>query len=440
MAQFPERLYALQPFWNAWYLDAQLGEGGFGKVFRIYREERGMRYYAALKWISVPANQGEIITLRSNGLDDANIRRYYEESIGEIQREIILMRSLKGSQHIVSYEDHAIIPRRNELGWDILIRMELLTALPQRMIKGMTVGDVVRMGIDMCDALSICAKMKIIHRDIKPDNIFIDQAGNYKLGDFGVARTMRSEMTAMSVKGTPLFMAPEVYSGMSGDNSVDQYSLGLVMHRMLNAHQIPFAQTFERVLTHDERSEAFASRLGGKQIPPPLQGSPKLKAAICKACSFQAKKRFSSPEAMRKALEETLRDKECAEALRTLGTPKTDISQSQSKRFTSVQGQKTKNSLPTPVIAVLAGVIGLTAILLVILVLAFSSSNQPPEPTKTPIPVATETPTEIPTEVPTQVPTAVPTAVPTEVPTAVPTEVPTAVPTEVPTAVPTAGP
>ena len=441
MADFPERLNALQPFWNAWYLDTMIGEGGFGKVYRIYREEFGTRYYAAMKWISLPTSQTEINELRASGLDEAGIRRHYENSVRDLQSEINLMSSLRGLGHIVSYEDHVFIPRRNEIGWDILIRMELLTPLTQRLAAGMTVGDVVKMGIQMCEALSVCAKKHIVHRDIKPDNIFVNNVGDYKLGDFGVARRMQNNVTAMSVKGTPMYMSPEVYSGQNGDISVDQYSLGLVMHRLLNAHQIPFAQAFDRILTHDERSEAFAMRLKGMPIPPPLQGSQKLKDIICKACSFQPKKRFSSPEAMRKALEETLNDKECAEPLLALGSGAKLNSYRSTMSRKSVKKTK-KQSLP--LIIAVSGIIGLTAILVLILVLAMSggSNNNPGKVTAEPVVVVTDThsPTETPTTEPTATPTVPPTITPTETPSPVPTATPTEAPTDTPTPKPTEAP
>ena len=133
MSQFPERLLALQPFWNTWYLDTLLGEGSYGKVYRIRREEFGERYYAAMKWIPLPASQSEIVSMRREGMNDAVIREYYNSRVRDMQSEIKLMNSLRGTSHVVSFEDHAFIRRENEIGWDILIRMELLTSLPEQM-------------------------------------------------------------------------------------------------------------------------------------------------------------------------------------------------------------------------------------------------------------------------------------------------------------------
>lgn len=81
MRDFPERLVALQPFWGLWQLEEFIGEGSYGKVYRIKREEFGETYYAALKWICLPQNQSEIQSLRNEGYDDASIADHYASVI-----------------------------------------------------------------------------------------------------------------------------------------------------------------------------------------------------------------------------------------------------------------------------------------------------------------------------------------------------------------------
>lgn len=70
-----------------------------------------------------------------------------------------------------------------------------------------------QLGIDICRALEICGRRDVIHRDIKPDNIMTSEFGNFKLGDFGIARTMEKTMSA-SMAGTDWYMAPEVAKKM----------------------------------------------------------------------------------------------------------------------------------------------------------------------------------------------------------------------------------
>ena len=106
------------------------------------------------------------------------------------------MSKVKGSSHVVGYEDHTVIPHTQGVGWDILIRMERLTPLLTWAFEHpMSRRDIIQLGIHMCSALELCQKHQILHRDIKPENIFVSDSGDYKLGDFGVARTMEKTMS-----------------------------------------------------------------------------------------------------------------------------------------------------------------------------------------------------------------------------------------------------
>lgn len=112
-----------------WKLVRLLGEGSFGKVFEAHRDEFGTIYKSAIKIITIPYSQSEIINARAEGMDDESIRNYFQEMVAEVVQEFALMSKLKGTAHIVSYEDHAVIPHEDSIGWDILIRMELLTPM-----------------------------------------------------------------------------------------------------------------------------------------------------------------------------------------------------------------------------------------------------------------------------------------------------------------------
>lgn len=103
-----------------------------------------------------------------------------------------------------------------------------------------TEADVIRLGIDMCRALEVCAKENIIHRDIKPSNIFVSEHGDYKLGDFGVARHLEASCRELSKKGTYDYMAPEVYRDSVYDARADIFSLGIVLYKLMNNGRIPF--------------------------------------------------------------------------------------------------------------------------------------------------------------------------------------------------------
>ena len=227
-----------EPIFGSWYLNRLIGKGSFGKVFEIIREEYGTTYRSALKIITIPQDDDDVKSRMTEGTDVDTISEYYEGILKEIINENELMAKLKGNSNIVSYEDHQVIPHEDGIGYDILIRMELLTPLIDRMLeRKLDEKEVVKLGIDMCKALEVCHGKNIIHRDIKPQNIFISDTGDFKLGDFGVARTMEKTTGGMSRKGTYKYMAPEVFRGDHYDSTADIYSLGLVLYTLLNGNR-----------------------------------------------------------------------------------------------------------------------------------------------------------------------------------------------------------
>lgn len=100
-----------------------------------------------------------------------------------------MMQILKGHPHIVSIEDFAVICERESNQSYLPIRMELLKSFGLwRDQRGeLTREDIVRLGIELCRALEHCHGNKIIHNDIKLDNIFVDAGNHFKLGDFGMS-------------------------------------------------------------------------------------------------------------------------------------------------------------------------------------------------------------------------------------------------------------
>ena len=212
--ELSNRIKMREPFWNHWTIceDGLLGKGSFGAVYRIQRREFDTIQYAALKVISIPQHESEVEQFLSMGMDRQQIQEYYYDMVKEIYGEIDLMAKMKGKSNIISYEDHEIFERTDGYGFDLFIRMELAESLTKYGKRhSFNYSDVIELGKDMCNALIACEKRRILHRDIKPDNIFVSADGDYKLGDFGIARTLQGTVSGMSIKGSYSYMAPEVY-------------------------------------------------------------------------------------------------------------------------------------------------------------------------------------------------------------------------------------
>ena len=293
-----------EPLWGSWYVDDKLGEGSFGKVYKVHKEEFGKIYEAAVKIISIPQSEADIIQAKSEGLNDESARSYFQAFVTDIIQEIDLMSAFRGNTNIVSLEDHKVIEKSGEIGWDILIRMELLNTLSSYVTqKPMTEAEVLKLGINICQALELCAKHNTIHRDIKPDNIFISQYGDYKLGDFGIARQIERTMSGLSKKGTYQYMAPEVFKGEEYGASVDTYSLGIVMYRFLNKNRGPFMPEFPNPITPNDRENSLRMRMSGEILPSIKNINPELNNIVLKACAYDRNKRFKDASEMKKALE-----------------------------------------------------------------------------------------------------------------------------------------
>ena len=295
---------SFEPLFGSWRTDAVIGVGSFGKVYRAYCDMDGRRYYSAIKHISLPADEAEVYALRSEGMDDKSVSSYYSELVKDIGAESRMLNELRGEPNVVNYEESIVLPKANGVGYDIFIRMELLESLPKRMSREpMTYEKTLDLGIDILKALEACERKGIIHRDIKPDNIFVSPDGRYKLGDFGIARSLEKTTTFMSKKGTYNYMAPEVYKGEKYGASCDIYSLGLVLYRLMNKGRLPFVPGTEASATPAVREMAMQRRLAGEKLPAPCDANHVFAGIISRACAFDPADRYSSPAEMRRYLE-----------------------------------------------------------------------------------------------------------------------------------------
>ena len=290
--------------WPGWEVVRLIGRGGFGEVYEIRRNVFGHEEKAALKVITIPQSNQDVEELRGDGYSGEEITDYFQSFLKDIVREYALMSEMKGHTNIIYCDDLRYIQHDDGVGWDIYIKMELLTPLPEALGQQVSDEQVIRVGIDICNALLLCEGKNIIHRDIKPQNIFVSDDGNYKLGDFGIAKTV--ERTASGTRiGTYKYIAPEVYNNQPYGSAADVYSLGLVLYWMLNERRTPFLPLPPQRPTASVDEEARRRRLSGEGLPLPAHGSRALQQIVMKACAFVPKSRYTAEE-LRAALEALL--------------------------------------------------------------------------------------------------------------------------------------
>lgn len=349
--------------WPGWVISKKIGAGTFGSVYEIYRDGFGPgqgtnRLVCALKVLFMEAPVQELSdtqkTVRLGDLRNAypdtfsypgeQVRKKPRQSalypqyleaepsfpgnqknrsllyrhvsetmiddfIRNVSTEVNTMIGLKGYPHIVSIEDYMI--KRDDHYCMILIRMEKLNCLSGYIREGgqnLNREQVIRLGIDICKALELCERNNVIHRDIKPSNLFFSERTGYKLGDFGISRTMESiyESASMSGVGTPQYMAPEIFEGRKYNNTADIYSLGVVLYQLMNDGFLPLIR--ENMTTTGGRRErdAFIRRMKGEKLPVPVKADKDLSSIILKSCAYDPKDRYATAVEFRMALEHCL--------------------------------------------------------------------------------------------------------------------------------------
>jgi serine/threonine protein kinase len=194
-----------------------LGSGGFAWVVAATRE--GWEGEVALKILKPKYAQDKQFTTRF--LNESAVA-------GELRHPNII-RILDVGQH--GDASYFAMPR---LKWSLAGRLESEPLLPER--------DVARTARDIARALAFAHETGIIHRDIKTNNILLDDQGDGILTDFGIARAVAGYVSSTGKQmtiGTPHYISPEQARGQALDGRTDLYALGVTMYRAATG-QLPF--------------------------------------------------------------------------------------------------------------------------------------------------------------------------------------------------------
>lgn len=275
-----------QCFISEWDVVRYIDRGMFGVVYEIVKNNKKLgEQHSALKIIE---------------LDEKSIEKYRDE--------IAALNSVRNHPHGVSIEDFS------ELHLDegdfvrryVLIRMELLNPMPK---AGMSEADVIDMALAVSEVLADChsQKRKILHCDIKPQNILLTDNGQYKLSDFGEAKFLDRTRGESGMRGTPLYMSPEMWHLKGYDERSDLYSLGVTMYAMLNGGCVPF---YSPEMGEEGKSEAIRRRLAGEKFPRIKGVRPELLRIINKMCEIDPNKRYQRAILLNRDLKAFVQKKE----------------------------------------------------------------------------------------------------------------------------------
>lgn len=362
-----------EPFFGEWFIERPIYENEIGGIYEIRKKDS-----------DEPSKALKVIRMPDPGLDPEG--NYAERLEVDYVAEIEMMLALKDHINVTAYEEYEVLHRKDEPGWDIVIRMEMVTPVPEYIrTNPFTIGDAVLLGCDVCSMLEFCHPHDIVHRNICPQNIFVSTDGVFKVGDFAIEDPNGNLLSTLTDIDATCYMAPEVYYGEDPVPSSDIYSLGLLLYGLLNNNRLPFMPPYPQALSLSDTVMANEKRFHGEALTPPENAGEALSEIILKACSPEIADRYASATEMKEALnavlysqpeEETATDEPQAEtaanapaAEDNVYVPETDYNSNKTSgepaiAVDSVKEVKKKRDRLTTVLAVIA-------VLVVVLLSAF---------------------------------------------------------------------
>ena len=249
-----------------------LGEGGMGAVYRA--RHRRLGHDVAIKLL----------------------RSLAEEDQARFRREASVMASLAHPRIVRVLDAHL----EGEAPYLVteLMRCDTLEQRQQR--EALTAPEAVRVCAEVAEALEFLHGRGLMHRDVKPANVFVDAEHGARLADFGLARTVAAGQTvtrAGTIVGTPDFMAPEQVDGGEVTPAVDQYALGVMLFLLLTG-DVPFTGGTP-LETLCARTLADAPSVAARRPDLPRE----LVAAVARVLARDPAARYPSMQAVREALE-----------------------------------------------------------------------------------------------------------------------------------------
>lgn len=224
----------------------KLGEGAFGAAYKV---------------MNIQDNKVCVIK-------QINIKDRKKEELESIKKEANILSSLN-SEYVVKYYDSFKDKESFNIVMEYCEGLDLRNFINDHRESKKKISEtlIFYFVLDICFGLKEIHKKNLIHRDLKPDNLFITGDNSIKIGDFGISKQLDSEKEyAKTQTGTMLYMAPEIINGEKYNCKVDIWSLGCIIHELCTLNYCFIGNSISGLIknisqsNHEKKDQTFYSK------------------------------------------------------------------------------------------------------------------------------------------------------------------------------------
>lgn len=252
-------------------------------------DERSNKRYI-VKIISIPQSPAKLEALLLTGAYSTpeQAGKYFGDLADGVVQEAQVLTKLSQLEGFLPYENWQIRPMDDQVGYDVYLLGEYRRSLERQFRRDpLTHLQAVNLGLDLCAALSMCRQAGYLYVDLKPENVYITEKSEFKIGDLGFVRLSSLKYASLPDTYRSAYTPPEITDAMSSLNeTMDIYALGLILYQAYNNGQLPSQE----------------QTAPGEAFPPPEFADYEMAEIILKACAPDPKDRWQNPSQMGQAL------------------------------------------------------------------------------------------------------------------------------------------
>lgn len=278
----------ISPLLDGFVMGSPMSSHDGVRCYPAMKENSDNKYI--VKVISIPASQVQLDALLLTGAykDPADAMDYFKEQSEGVVKEAEALQKMAKLEGFLPFEGWQVVPMDGgKLGYEVYLLSSYKRSLEKYMRRHlMTHLEAVNLGLDLCQALSICRKAGLLYVDLKPGNVFISREKQYRIGDLGFVELDSLQYTSLPGKYAGPYSPPETRDALKTLNeTVDTYAVGMILYQIYNEGNLPAAPK--------EPDEPF---------PSPANADYEISEIIMKAVHPDPKERWQDPIAMGQAL------------------------------------------------------------------------------------------------------------------------------------------